>query len=112
MRSFLLISLASSAFATSSVSGPSAVPEGDCGAVASVVDALHTVPVATSYCSSLLSIPTQTITSTIIITSTIAEVISVTTTTNPLTTETGEPVSIVAGTTTVTADAVVQTETE
>ncbi|UPX16443.1 uncharacterized protein EKO05_0006842 [Ascochyta rabiei] len=114
MRSFitpLLLSLAAATpLVTENARSLSQLKQLECQVISVVVNALHGAPTATSFCSSLLKIPTATVskTSTTTSTSVANTILSQTITATTVVTSV---LSVTTGTTTLTADTVTQTTT-
>ncbi|KAL1796064.1 hypothetical protein ACET3X_006288 [Alternaria dauci] len=107
----LLLSLAVASSAQEEIPGLNQPKDTECELVSPVVDGLHAVPTAAEFCSSLLSIPTVTVTSVAVSTSTLTSVVETLETTTLLSTFTNTDETSVTGTTTLTADAVTVTDT-
>ncbi|CAN9357399.1 unnamed protein product [Alternaria alternata] len=107
----LLLSLAVASSAQEEVPGLNQPKDTECELISPVVDGLLAVPSATEFCSSLLSIPTVTVTSLAVSTLTVTSIVETLETTTLLATFTNTDETSVTGTTTLTADAVTVTDT-
>ena len=107
----LLLSLAVASSAQEEVPGLNQPKDTECELISPVVDGLLAVPSATEFCSSLLTIPTVTVTSLAVETLTLTSIVETLETTTLLSTFTNTDETAVTGTTTLTADAVTVTDT-
>jgi UDP-N-acetylmuramyl tripeptide synthase len=107
----LLLSLAVASSAQDDVPGTNELKDSECKLISPLVDELRSVPSAAEFCSSLLSIPTVTVTSTAMSTSTLTSVAEALETNTLTETLTNTEETTVTGTTTLTVDAVTVTTT-
>ncbi|KAI4620705.1 uncharacterized protein J4E87_007032 [Alternaria ethzedia] len=107
----LLLSLAVASSAQEEIPGLTDVKDSECQLISPLIDELRAVPTAAEFCSSLLAIPTVTVTSSAISTSTVISTTDTLETTTLTESFTNTDETTVTGTTTLTADAVLVTIT-